>query len=167
MCVVIDANAFSSIANEEASTHSEFKPLIDWISLGKGKVVYGGTQYGKEIAKNRRFREWLYQLEKKRKTVVINEESVDYTMSFLTNNVGEFKYNDYHVMAIVIVSGCKLVCSLDKGLHKLINVCYQLEVKKLVTKNCPCMENPSRPRIYQNKGHIALLCDQNIAKCCQ
>lgn len=166
MCIVVDANEFSAIANEEESMHSEFIPLIEWISFGKGKVVYGGKLYGEEIAKHGGFRGWLYQLEKKNKTIVINGDIVDSTADFLSNVMGESKYDDYHVMAIVIVSGCKLVCSSDQGLHKLINVCYQEKMKKIVKINCTCMENPSRPGIYQNKGHIALLCDKNIAKCC-
>ena len=166
MCIVIDADVFSSLANARASMHSEFRPLFEWVSFGKGKVVYGGTKYAEELAKNGKFRGWLFELEKKKKTVFIEKERIDYTSAYLTKNASG-PYNDYHIAAIVIVSGCKLVCSLDKGLHNLINVCYQQRLRKLIKRDCPCMGNLSHPKIYQNKGHRILLCDKNIAKCCQ
>ena len=167
MCIVIDADVFSSIANEEASTHSEFRPLFEWISFGKGKVVYGGSKYGEEIACNSKFREWLFQLEKKNKTVCIDKGSVDITRGYLQGNVSGSNYNDHHIVAIIIVSGCKLVCSLDKGLHDLIDICYQQRLRKLVKRNCPCGGNLNTPKIYQNNSHRTLLCDRNIANCCK
>jgi hypothetical protein len=167
MCIVIDADVFSSIVNREAGAHSEFEPLIKWISLGKGKVVYGGSEYKKQIKKHRGFRDWLHQLEKSGKTVPIDGNDVDSTEKYLKDNFVRSDYDDHHILAITIVSGCKLVCSSDAGCHSLVDSCYQQEMKKLISRNCPCVENPTRPKIYKNKGHKGLLCDSNIAKCCR
>lgn len=168
MCIVIDSDVFSSIAGENTKNHLEFKPLVEWISLGKGKVVYGGTKYGEEIGKNTKFRLWLYELEKKHKTVPVSKELIDLTWLYLTKNIRGHAYNDHHIVAIVIVSGCKLVCSLDKGLHSLLDVCYQQKFKSTIKKNCTCAANFSRPKIYKNKNHAKnLLCDRYIANCCR
>lgn len=167
MCIVIDANVFSSIANKEASTHAEFRPLIQWISSGKGKIVFGGTKYGEEVAKNRRYSEWLVELERNRKIVPIDHKLVDPLMDFLADTVSGPDYDDHHIVSILLVSGCRLVCSEDKGLHSLIYVCYQPQLKKLVTDNCPNVKKPIRPKIYQKKKHSPLLCDENIAECCR
>ena len=167
MCIVIDANIFSSIAYEGASAHSELKPLLKWISFGRGKVVYGGTKYGEEIAKHSKFGQWLKELEKKRKVVHIDDTRIDSTMDYLMNNVSGPDYDDHHILAIVFVSGCKLVCSSDKGLHSLVHVCYEPRLKTLIKRDCPCAGNPSRPKIYQNSDHKDLLCDENVASCCQ
>jgi len=167
MCIVIDADVFSSIVNREASAHSEFEPLIKWISFGKGKVVYGGSEYKKQIKKHSGFRDWLDQLEKLGKTVRINEKDVDSTEEYLKDNFVRSEYDDHHIVAIVIVSGCKLICSSDAGCHSLIDTCYKQEMRKLIKRNCLCGENPSPPKIYKNKEHKTLLRDSNIAKCCR
>jgi hypothetical protein len=51
MCIIIDTNRFSSIFEEENSDHDEFKPILDWIIFGKGKIVYGGTKYKQELTR--------------------------------------------------------------------------------------------------------------------
>jgi hypothetical protein len=167
MCIVIDANLFSAVAHIGTRAHSEFKPLFEWVSFGRGKFVHGGTKYEREIKKNSKFRNWVYQLEKKGKTVPVEKEPVDFTADYLEQRLSGRHYNDHHIVAIVIVSGCKLICSLDQGLSNLINDCYQPQVQKMIRRNCPCTQNPSRPRIYKNpQKHGDLLSDKYIAKCC-
>jgi hypothetical protein len=54
MCIIIDADTLGLVFNPETKEHKKFKPVLEWINNGKGKIVYGGTKYEKELinAKN-------------------------------------------------------------------------------------------------------------------
>ncbi|GAG47255.1 unnamed protein product, partial [marine sediment metagenome] len=124
MCIVIDSNVFSPLVNPQASDHKEFQPVLEWIASGKGKVVYGGTTYAKEVSKHRGFRGFLVQMEHKGKTVNANCADVDSVAGALSQAIRGSGFNDHHIVSIVLVSGCKLVCSNDTRLHTLISICY-------------------------------------------
>ncbi len=49
MCIIIDTNTLASVFNQASLNHSNFKPVLDWIYSGNGKIVYGGTRYESEI----------------------------------------------------------------------------------------------------------------------
>ncbi len=51
MCIIIDTNAFAPVFDRTSQNHAEFKPVLDWIVSGKGKIVYGGTKYKLELGK--------------------------------------------------------------------------------------------------------------------
>ena len=62
------------------------------------------------------------------------------------------KYNDQHIIGIVIISKCKLVFTLDKGLRDLIK------------DRCAYPKRFRRPHIYSSEKNRDLLIDKNIVK---
>ncbi len=44
MCIVIDTNAFHAVFNPISQKHGDFRPVLEWIVHGRGKIVYGGDQ---------------------------------------------------------------------------------------------------------------------------
>jgi hypothetical protein len=44
MCIVIDANVWSPVFNENDANHREYAPVKTWVSDGPGFVVYGGSR---------------------------------------------------------------------------------------------------------------------------
>ena len=170
MCIVIDADVFSYVINPNSSNHGDFRPVKDWIVSGKGKLVYGGTKYAEEILGHQGFRGFLVQMEHKGKTVNVACGSVDKVEVDLKQNIKGSGFNDYHIVAIILVSGCKLVCSNDQGLSNLISVCYNRVARPLmkrVSKRVSIRWPIHRPIIYKKQTHRVHLCDQNIAACCQ
>jgi hypothetical protein len=171
MCIVIDSDVFSPLVNPQASNHREFQPVFEWIVSGRGKVVYGGTKYREEVSKHRDFRGFLVQMEHKGKTVNVNcadVDSVEIALSQAMQGPGfNDHHNDHHIVAIVVVSTCKLVCSNDTGLHALISTCYSTGARTLIKRLSPHSGSIRCPKIYKGRRHRALLSDRNIAKCCQ
>lgn len=167
MCIVIDAELFSSITGKSDKKYKDYKPVVDWVVYGKGKVVYGGSKYAREVMRHGRFSTFIAELRRMSKTVVIDKKDVDFSHKFLERSFRGKKYNDHHILAIVVVSGCKLICSVDKGLHSLVKECYSTESRKTIINGCPNPGTLRKPSIYQNGEHKKLLCDSNIAQCCK
>lgn len=167
MCIVIDSDVFSPLVNPHMRNHREFQPVLEWIVSGKGKIVYGGTTYEQEVSRHRNFREFLVQMEHKGKTVNVHCVDVDCVEISLSQAIQGPGFNNHHIVAIVLVSSCKLVCSNDTGLHALISTCYSRGARALIKKISPNPGSIQCPKIYKNRRHRALLSDRNIAKCCQ
>lgn len=169
MCIVIDSNVIPCVFNSQASDHQEFRPVFAWIRQGRGKIVYGGTRYKKELSELRNYLGILAELKRKSKVVIIDEVnniSVDSVEDYLSQRIVRSDFNDHHIVAILIISGCKLVCSNDTGAHALIGVCFG-RARALIKGISPCPGHVQTPKIYSNRTCAGLLCDRNIAKCCQ
>ncbi len=64
-------------------------------------------------------------------------------------------FNDEHIIAIVIVSGCMLICTKDEKAFRFI------KDPSFYPKHC------KRPKIYLTKRNKNLLADCNIAPICK
>jgi hypothetical protein len=146
-------NALPSVFNTEASDHCEFYPIKDWIYNGKGKMVYGGTTYCNQLGKLPRYLRLIADLNRQRKVVEINKSKVDQAEKMVLNSINNSKCDDAHIIAIVDVSGCRLVCTKDDKSNVYI------KDKKLYPKHT------KPPRIYKGLRHTDLLNDRNIVTC--
>jgi len=120
MCVIIDTNSFASVFNEKCSMHYKFKPIYDWIISGQGRVVYGGTRYKDELRRAGRYYGIFIELGKQRKTILVDDNKVDKRQEELIAIVKHRDFNDAHIIAIVTISGCRLVCSDDSRSYPFI-----------------------------------------------
>ena len=77
MCIVIDANVFSSVFSRSSLDHGEFKPVLKWIIEGRGKIVYGGTKYISELRAAPKYLGIFNQLEMAGKVVKLCDSRVD------------------------------------------------------------------------------------------
>lgn len=157
MCLVIDINTLSCVFNENNRDHHEFKPVREWIENknSKGKIVYGGTEYLAELRKAPVYLKHFTYLEMKGKAVPLIDNEVDECQEEIKSKANDPKFNDTHILAIIIVSKCRILCSIDK-------------------KSYPYILNKSyypngilRPKIYSNISNKSLLIDKNIATCCK
>lgn len=154
MCIVIDTNSLSCVFDQHNSQHCDFKPVLKWIRDGKGKIVYGGTSYEKELKTARRFVKIFLEFHKVNKVVVIEKATVDNKEKECKTLVNHRDFNDHHIISIIIVSGVKLVCTNDKrAIQFLTNTQFYARGK--------------RPKVYTSKKNANLLCDRNIAECCK
>jgi hypothetical protein len=151
MCIVIDANSLSCVFNEENSRHAEFRPLLDWIVSGNGKIVYGGTTYEDELENASSFLKLFTELSRLNKVIVVDKRSVDKKEAELRPYATNRDFDDPHIVAIIIISGIHLVCTGDKRAIPFITnrIFY-------VKRKCP--------KVYSSSKCRKLLCDRNIPK---
>ena len=151
MCIVIDTNTLSHVFNKNDERHSEFKPVLDWIMEGQGKVVYGGTKYLAEIGK--KLLPLLVQLKAANKAVRVDDKPIDKKADKLAEMIQHADFDDQHIVALLMTSGCKLVCSLDARAYPYFQHSSFFTGKKKL-------------KIYSGAKNSGLLCSHNIAKLC-
>lgn len=157
MCVVIDMNIIPVIFNPQSEHHDKYKPVLDWLIHGKGKMVCGGTKYWDEFKNIGKYIRFFNQLNKAGKVVKVDDGDVDIKMNELKGLCNDADFDDPHIAALLIVSGCKIICTEDERSYPYIR-------NKSWYPKGRCI-----PKIYKRtslKRASRLLCDSNIAEVC-
>jgi len=152
MCIVIDTNALSYVFNQNSKGHQDFEPVRKWVIEGEGRIVYGGTKYKEELLKAHRYLRLIRRLKDARRACEIKEELVNAECVRLEKTTKGTNCNDQHIIAIFVVSGCRLFCSCDSRSDKYIRD------KSLYPKGQP------RPSIYRSCNHRHLLSRKYIVR---
>ena len=152
MCIVIDTNSLAHVFNNNSIQHQHFQPVFQWIVEGEGHVVYGGTKYKDELLKAHRYLRLFRRLKDARRAFEIDQGMVDAEGVRLEEKTKGTNCNDQHIIAIFVVSGCRLFCSLDNKADKYIRD------KSLYPKG------RARPSIYRNRNHEHLLSRKYIVR---
>ena len=151
MAIIIDANCLINVFDETSSLHNEFSPVLNWIINGKGKIVAGGTKYLEELSKLPRILRVFNILKKyKNKVVILDKKVVDLEQNRIEKMIVDPDFDDPHIMALVIVSSCRLFCSLDSRSEKYL----------LDSRFYPKGIKP--PKYYKGSKNTNLLCDKYI-----
>ena len=156
MCVIIDTNVLTSVFLPTSQDHSEFEPVYNWIFNGKGKIVFGGSKYLKELHTHGRYYVNIFNtLQSQRKVYQIPTEEVDKTEAKLMHNFPDTKINDHHLAAIVINSKCHIICTNDKESYNFL-------------KDPSVYPNGiNKPKIYRGISNADLIDDRHIVECCK
>lgn len=154
MCIIVDTNTIARVFDEDNQEHEDFKPVRDWIINKKGKLVYGGTKYLEELGAMGQYLKLFQLLGRVNKTVIIDKETVDEYQAEAEELIQHKDFDDPHLVAILQVSSCKLVCSIDKRAFPFLTHATFFKGKK-------------KPKIYSAARNKDLLCDANIAQCCR
>lgn len=169
MCVVVDADTFAYFTNPISSRHKEFQPVVKWVRSSNSKFVYGGKTYGDQLDKYKGFRDFLTRMWQEGKTHKLNHKEVDDIENALARTITGPDYNDHHIVAIVLISRCKLVCSMDSGLRNLINACYSSSGRSTIKRQLR-IRNSRKPGIYSGRGSASTLhrrtFSDNCGPCC-
>lgn len=120
MCIVIDINSLPSVFNSNCATHSEFAPVRDWINSKKGFLVYGGSKYKKELKKTFRYFRLVRKLKDAGKAIPISDSLVDKSEDNISEKVSGTGCDDQHIVSLLGVSYCPLLCSVDLRSFKYI-----------------------------------------------
>jgi len=153
MCLIVDTNCLSHVFNINDEKHSEFEPVFNWINNGNGKLIIGGTKYFEELLKVIKILDFIVELSRKGKVVYIDNSKVDSKQKEIENKINDKDFDDQHLIALLIVSGCKIICSLDKRAFKYF------KDKNFFPKN--------KPKIYSGKKNKKLLISSNIIPICK
>lgn len=156
MCTVIDADTFSYFCNPDSSMYSDFQPVRDWIENSSCKIVYGGKYYENHLENHHRFLRYLTEQEHKGKTESLDNDEVDRVTDAIKENFTGTGFNDHHIVAIVLISRCKLLCSRDDGLKNLIDICYSSSGSTIIKSQLQ-IRNLRKPSIYRSRGSVATI----------
>jgi predicted nucleic acid-binding protein len=135
MCIIVDANA----ARDLSAPTDDGKPVLDWLLKGKGALIVGGR------LKTELSRSGL------RSTLVVWDQAGrlrkfdDTKVLEVSTHIDARRIccsNDCHVIALAIVSRCRLIFTKDKNLHK------DIKNKEIL--------NPTAS-VYKSKKHKHLL----------
>lgn len=154
MCIIVDTNTLASVFKKSSMGHPEFRPVFDWVLYGRGTLIYGGTKYFNEI-KRTSYLPLFVELNKKKKAKNIDQVAVDEKEAWAAGTVQDPGFDDPHLVALLLVSKSKLICSLDKRAYPFLR--HDL------------FFNPAsrKPKIYSRKENADLLTDANIADVCK
>lgn len=158
MCVILDACVINIVFNAQAETHESFKPVLDLIRNNKnGKIIYGGTKYKRELKRaiGTKFISIISELDRAGKIIRLSDQAVNRTQHEVEQLEEHPDFDDPHLVAIVIVSGCKILCTTDKRATRF------LKDQNLYPKST------MRPKIYSDRRNLPVLRDtRNIAPIC-
>jgi len=155
VCIIIDANTIPSVFDSKSKEHASFVPVLTWITTGKGRIIYGGSKYRSELGRLPVYLRLIANLERQGRVIILPNSPVDRYAAKLKIKVPAKKFDDEHIVAIVAVSGCRVVCTSDKTAH------IYLRRRDLYPSGV------KRPKIYSAARHVNLCRDQNIAEICQ
>ena len=156
MCIIIDINCLPSVFKKRTLDHDQFKPVRDWIFSGRGKLVYGGSKYYKELATaSFEYIKLFTLLRSKNLAISVPNQEVDFMTDKATKQITHPDFDDQHLVGLLLASKCKLICSKDERAY-------------------PYFKHPdffapasNRPKIYTSKRTEFLLSERHIAKICQ
>ncbi len=156
MCVIIDTVCFPKVFDPTNAQHERFQPVFAWVMDGGGSIVFGGTKYRTEICERiRRFGRLLVDLERKNRLVRLNDSRVDATEAKLKELEPCKEFNDAHIVAMVIVSKCCVVCTDD-----IESLPYLADRRFYPRGTKP-------PHVYHAKDHAGLCCGKYMADICR
>ncbi len=152
MCVIIDTNVIHLVFDEKSENHDEFKPVFEWIYKGIGKIIIGGNRYKNEIGT--KYLRILVDFGRAGKTISIKDQIVDEQETKITNTLSHPDFDDQHIIALLVLSKCKIICSNDKRAYPFFSHPVFFEKAK------------NRPKIYKSKRNKNLLTIHNVADIC-
>ena len=112
--IVLDTNSFSSVFDQNSSDNVEFGFILRWVLKQEHACfVYGGTKYKCELQKMTKYLKIVNEIKKIGKIAEINTQLIDENADLLKKICTDETFNDEHIVAILNISGCKLVCTKD------------------------------------------------------
>lgn len=147
--VILDTNCFSHVFNKKDARWEEFSDFFDWLIYRNGYLVYGGSHYMEELGKTR-FLRIFNLLRLSNKVRLCDSLSIDREEARIKSLVPDEDFDDPHLPAIVIVSRCEVICTLDSRSFRYLKRrdIYPTDIK--------------RPRFYTGKRCNGLLKPQIV-----
>ncbi len=145
MCVIIDTCCIPKVFNPKAKEHARFALLLGWINGKNGRLVYGGTKYKNEIRPMKNFLRLFSDYDRQGKVSRAKDSDVDAFASKAKAKITAKAFNDEHLVGIVAVSGCRVICTDDTTAIPFIT---RRDLYQAV--------NIGPPKIYSKQSHEAL-----------
>ena len=145
MHLVIDTCCIARVFDPKNAEHDDFEPVLEWISTGTGRMIYGGAKYKTELQGARRYLRLITVLEQKGRVLVLSDSEIDTIAADLKLEAPESRFDDEHLVAIVVVSGCRIVCTNDRK-----------AIPYIKRRDFYSKRGAHPPKIYSRKRHRSL-----------
>ena len=151
MCIVVDANVMGYVFSPSGD-EDDFGPVREWIFKRKGRLVIGGSGYMEELKRVPSSAKAISELNKCRKVVKVENGPVD-ELEAAVRRIVPADCDDPHIIALIGVSRCPLVCTQDKRAFRYLR-----------DRSLYPWDNFS-PKIYSHRQNAAvLLTEENASK---
>ena len=151
MCLIIDTCAIHSVFDKKSESHKDFRPILDWLTLKNGKLIVGGTKYNNEFHRStKKYLNILAELKRNNKIIKLPTSEVDREQARVQELEPAQEFDDPHLIAIVRVSKCKLLCT------------HEERGMKYLTRADLYRPAATRPKIYKRREHERLLRDSRL-----
>lgn len=120
MCLIIDACCIANVFDVTNKNHGDFSPVYSWVCKGPGKIIYGGNKYKEELKQCKRYLPILVELSRQGRVVLLDDEAVNTEEELVKQRETDPDFDDPHLIAIVIISKCRVICTNDRRAHKFI-----------------------------------------------
>lgn len=114
MTIVVDINCLPLVFSEEAQDHENFRPVKRFLDSGRGVLIYGGSKYLGELAQMTRYMRTIRLMSDQGRAVKIDKDAVDAKQAEVAKAVEGTDCDDPHIIALLAVSNCGLLCSVDR-----------------------------------------------------
>jgi hypothetical protein len=119
-------------------------------------MIYGGTKYNHELHQARKFLPMVAELSRARRAILLPRQKVDDFAIAVKNREPDPGFNDEHIVALVIASRCRLICTDDKRAIPYFKKKEFYQPYKL-----------HKPKIYNYRSHQDQCCDEHIVPICE
>lgn len=154
MCMIIDANTISSVFSGSNNKHAFFSPLLRWFLYGRAKICLGGKLRTVEQKKLIAYQSLFKELSRFNKVHTFDDSLVNEKEHEITMIESDPDFDDPHIIALIIVSGAKVLCSDDSRSFRFVRKIKEYDSRSV------------KPKIYTSiRNHyppIRILCDNNI-----
>ncbi len=151
MCLVIDPGCIPKVFDPMNREHTRFIPVWKWINNGKGRMIYGGTKYLKELSHLSKYLPLIVELSRRGRLTIVSHRKVDQIGAEIEQKVNNPDLDDEHLIAIVIVSRCMVICTDD------LRAIPYIKRKDLYSDY-----HVKRPKIYCKPQHSTLCCNRHV-----
>lgn len=145
MGLILDTNCFSRVFNKKNAEHAEFAPVLNWLLDKDGVLIYGGSKYLEELRRCPQYLKIFRLLNRFNKAQTVSKSEVDKFEKILKQQVTNSDVDDYHLVAIIYISKCRLVCTRDQR-----SISF-LKDSGLYTGHC------KKPKLYTSSKNAKLL----------
>jgi len=155
MCLVIDTCTIPKVFDQSNKEHERFAPVLKWVTQGDGRLIYGGQKYNAELRRLPRYIKIIVQLARGGRVVELPNTRVDQFAAKAKAKVADRAFNDEHLVALVAISKCHVICTDDEAAHPYLKRpdLYPSKVKP--------------PKIYRHASHRTLCCGHHIVEICR
>lgn len=147
MAIVVDINSLPAVFSESDARYSEFMHVKEWVTNGRGVLVFGGTHYKNELAKLPRYFALIRKLRDGGRAVGISDRAVDALENEVKASLMDSRCDDPHIIALLGASRCPLLCSVDARSYQYI------KKRSLYPKGSP------KVKIYSGSRNVSVLKD--------
>jgi hypothetical protein len=116
--VVVDTDSLSKVFDRTNREHKEYEPLRkSIIEQRRSVIMYGGTKYMNELKRASKFLRLFAELGKIHMASMLNAQTVDDEEKRIIDLTSDSRFNDHHIVAIVVIGRCNIICSSDTNSH--------------------------------------------------